>query len=819
MRADFRRASKNRASGTALWILQNDSFQRWLQSSNDFPQDSSLLWINGLPGTGKTVMSSTIIEYLRQKKCHWTTKTCGVAYFYCGSIEKTHRTAFNICASALSQLVPQVEELPRHLLDAHRVATCLGRSKVSEDDEVFHIFERVVATLPSTFLVIDSLDECTDISHILSWLENVRQSVRSFHVVCFSRDVMSIRESLGHHWSIRMDAASLKDDIDTYLTSAVNTLPCEEDSFKGLVFNTLSERSNGMFLLANLSIATLRSATSKGDMLVSLDKIPAGVAQMYELILERLGAESEARQCLARRVLYLLCFSAQVMTWPELRHALSWNEIEQDFQQHREPFKKVVCELCFPLIEYHGETDTFCLAHLSVQEFLCKGFPESATSQGIAHFFVAEADVRRELASITLACVADVQVSRRFDVNLDSCPLLAYATKNWCNYLCLSPWDDNIRERYLEFVACPERRSTWILRWLLLEERAFSLQQVVKVQKLLQQRAAECGWESISVIKLLSDTQRALFHLDKTLASSSSSSSSFLSLESGHQRYISNFERLMCIRDLAREYRMAGGVEHGVKMFESALKEAELLGEDVRPGSCWLLNSLGIFYDQQGRTGMARVTQLRALKIQESWLPEGHLDTVLTINELGRVARHIGHFDEAELLHRRALTILEELFLDGNLQVAWTKNALARALLKQGRSDEALVLHQQALATERDRLGEDHPHTLWTLSDIARCYCAQGNFESAITSQRNLVERSQKTLGSDCLDTLWAKNSLGNLYELCNHLVEARELHAEALRGQKAQLGNDHLHTLWSLQALARLDKKIKDLNEQRKYV
>ena len=795
----FRCALNKRTSGTGLWLLQNPLFQRWTKNFNNPYEDSRLLWIHGLPGAGKTVLSSTIVESLQSGEVARQAEDCMVFFFYSGSMERTRRTAFDICANALSQILAKSDEIPSPLLEGYRVAKHNGRSKKCQSDDLFTIFEQAVAALPSAFLVIDALDECTEISSILSWLGNVTQSALSLHVVCLSRDASAIRKSLEQHPTIRMDAKSMKGDIDTYLASAVNTLPCEEKKFRDQVVRTLSDKAEGMFLLAGLSIETLRGAISKHDMYCILNAIPDGVNDMYTLILKRLSTESETRRRLVRMVLRLICFSAQAMTWPEIRYALSWNEDEQSFQKDREPFKETVCELCFPLIEYQAETDTFRLAHLSLRDFLCTGFPESSNFQETAQFFVLGVEAQRELASITLACVADAKVSHKLYVDLDSSPLLPYATKNWSNYLCHSPLDDALRERYLDFAACPERRSTWILRWLISEERAFPLQQVVKAQRLLQERITKGDQEQVSVVGLLSDTQRALFHLDKILASPAYSTN-------GHGRVISNFERLMCVRDLAREYTVASEIEHGVKMFESALKELDMPDQDAKLGSCWLLNSLGILYDQQGRTKLARDTQRKALNIQERCLSENHLDIVLTINELGRVARHLNQLDEAEALHRRALLILERLFPNGDLQIIWTKNALGRTLLKQDHPEEALVLHQQALVTECDRLGKDHPHTLWTLSDIARCYCAEGDLESAIMTQRELVERSEKAVGVDNADTLWAKNSLGNFCELAGRLDQARELHAEALKGQTTILGSDHPHTVWSRQTLARLE-------------
>ena len=95
------------------------------------------------------------------------------------------------------------------------------------------------------------------------------------------------------------------------------------------------------------------------------------------------------------------------------------------------------------------------------------------------------------------------------------------------------------------------------------------------------------------------------------------------------------------------------------------------------PVSCWLLNSLGILYDQQGKTKLAKDLQSRALKIQEESLPQNHLDVVLTINELRRIARHLGEYRKAESLHLKALQVLESMFSEDDLHINRPKAPLA----------------------------------------------------------------------------------------------------------------------------------------------
>ena len=787
----LRRASKKRSPDTGLWLFEEPLFRSWIQGSEN-AQNSRMLWLYGAPGVGKTVLSATVIVYIQQQRRSVGPKDPMVAYYYGDSTDRYNSAAFSICISLLSQLVERLPDIPSVILERYRNAKCHGRLRISEGDEVFDLFREVVTALPPTFLIIDGLDECSGISDIMSWLQDALRSIPLLHLMCSSRDTPAVRKHLGQQPSIRMNACLTKQDIDKYLLSAVSTLQFEQTDLKKHIFETLSRKAEGMFLFADLSVQTLRSAINIDDALSILATVPTKINEMYGLILKRLSMESYVRQSLARRVFRLLCASARPITWPELRYALSWDAGLQVFRKSREPFKDTIAQLCCPLVEYQIETDTFLLAHFSFYEYLCGCPTPCLSAQDTATFVVQESQAQHELAQITLACLMDYSVLESASLDTDLYPLVSYAIKYWCHHLSQSPFDQQLYARYLAFMACPQRRSTWILQWLLLEDCSFPLQQVVKLHKSIQKWAAKGGAERRSMREILGDIQAALFRLDAIQSTSQTGGATV------GTRTISNFERLVCVRDLAREYTMAGELDTGIAMFELARQKAESPDRSIPLQSCWLLNSLGILYDQQGKTDLAEEVQRRALGIQEKLLPPRHLDIVLTINELGRIARHLEQYQESEALHRKALIVLEQMFSEEDLHITWTKSALGRSLLKQGRPEKAMVLHQQVLAIETSRLGRDHPHTLWTLSDIARCHCAQNRIEDAIIAQQEVVERSRETLGADNPDTLWVMNSLGILHELLGHSGTARTLHTRALEGQMRILGTDHAHTKWS---------------------
>ncbi|KAI4264655.1 MAG: hypothetical protein L6R42_000253 [Xanthoria sp. 1 TBL-2021] len=701
-------------------------------------------------------------------------------------------TPFDICKTLLLQMQAQCQEPLPSLQRAYQDAVLHGRSHISDADDVFTLFRKVTAELESTYIIVDGLDECAEVPTVITWLLDVNSSTSSLRTIIFSRATLEIRKSLAEVPSLGLTPDTMKPDIEIYLSAAVLTLPCDTAQTKQHVLDVISRKADGMFLFAVLGIQALRQANNIDDTLEMVESTPNGVYNMYKMIFERLSTESDRRQHLAYRALGLISTSARPLTWPELRAALSWDAAHQEFRTGSAPFKDAVLAILCPLIDYREHTDTFRLVHLSLYEYMFDEEKKKHNSQDACHFSIDWNTIQGEYADMTLTQLASDDIARSISVNSGTYPLVAYTTKNWCYHLSLSLHNPERFRKYSEFIADADRRTTWILRWLLSEETSFPLQQIIRLHKLVGEWLEKGGTPAGSVDNLC-DIQRALFRLDQ------------LPQSMPGLRMISNFERLVCVRDLAREFTSAGKLNEGIQMFERALLRASADKRGLELGSCWLLNSLGILYDQQGKSVLAKETQQRALICQEQNLPPDHLDIVLTLNELGRLARHLGEYEEAESLHRKALAILESLLDESDLHITWTKSALGRSLLKQGRPSEAMPFHQQVLNVEVQRLGKDHPHTLWTMSDIVRCLRDLGRLDDAINMQQEIVFRGDKALGPKNPDRLWAMNSLGLLFELAGNRSIALETQQTAYAGQIEVLGENHPHCVWTRDVLEQL--------------
>ncbi|KAF8504920.1 hypothetical protein F5888DRAFT_813389 [Russula emetica] len=92
-------ARKAHHKGTTSWFFQGGIFKEWKRSS-------SLLWIHGKPGSGKSVLCSGIIEDIIAQHEAGSARAI-MTYFYCDFRDEDKQSCRNILLSIISQLCAQ----------------------------------------------------------------------------------------------------------------------------------------------------------------------------------------------------------------------------------------------------------------------------------------------------------------------------------------------------------------------------------------------------------------------------------------------------------------------------------------------------------------------------------------------------------------------------------------------------------------------------------------------------------------------------------------------------------------------------------------
>ena len=729
------------------------------------------------------MLSASIVDWLESSQFDHG-KKC-VCYFRCDYRDTRKTSLLAIVRSLITQMIAPMEQIPQELRKTHDNAAKFGRSSLSMSDRPLELMRAIGERLTETYLVVDGLDECEDPSEVANTFKSLAHSASNIRVICVSRDSPSIKAAFRECASLKLTPEFVASDIDKYLKNEIGNLSHLENSTKDEMFTALSARADGMFLWAHLMVEKLVSATSTSELSQNLNEIPLGLNQAYQQVLESLHRGNSSLRGFATTVLSWTCCSARPMTVPEIQDALSWDDELGIFSEARKPFRRAIVGLCSPLIEHLEVNDTLQLVHLSVRDFLCGNCRDLRSDQALIRL----EEAHRKVAEVCIEYLCLPDVAGVLDVNRDRFPFADYASLYWCQHLSQSRKDLQLYRKVMQLMSAEQARRTWIRRYMRLKRSGFPLQELVRLQKAVTDWMHAISEEEYAVDDI-ADLQYFLFDFEKTADEHTADFGS------------TNFERVLTIRDLAREYTRRGRLDHGIDWLTQCLAAVEQAHGPGSVHSTWLLNSLGILYDQQDNTGIAIEVQTEALRIQEALLPHDHLDITLTVNELGRIYRHMGKYKESEEMHLRALAILQTTLSDDDLQIIWTQNTLARNYLKQDRIPESIKLHEQALAGQQRTLGKEHPHALWTLTDLARCFGGQGDFAAALALQNEVVDVRVKVLGVHHTDTLWSMNSVGLLLEKLGRWEEARYWHTRALEGQTAYLGTNHKHTVWSLEAL-----------------
>ncbi|KAI9710037.1 MAG: hypothetical protein M1828_002225 [Chrysothrix sp. TS-e1954] len=473
------------------------------------------------------------------------------------------------------------------------------------------------------------------------------------------------------------------------------------------------------------------------------------------------------------------------------------------FRETMKPFKTIVFELCSPLIYLESKSGIILPVHASLCEYLSSVMPEHLQDCNTQRFFASDQDAHGHLARDCIHYLsAAVCLTTESKITDRQTTLKDYACFYWIEHV-LKSRNTNEMKKLADTTLASDVGRAWMKHYIFDQAHLFPLQSLLRgLKSIAGWKAASkvvsrpCCWEWTSqILDLLLEIETLDMHIE--------------------EKRISYFERLMVMRDLAREVNQMGRLKDAIERFETYLALAEQSHGSIDIRLVWLLNVLGLLYDQEHLVEVAMRAQRRALEIQIEKLGPIHHEANWTRNELGRMYRHLGRLEEAEQAHLDALSVLREVasLSPMETELAWTLSTLGRVYRLQERYDLAITSFEEARRVRIAVLGWEHPHSLWLLGDIGQSYFENGNLKESASWHDKALEGRRKVLGDTHPDTCWTMNDLGIVLadlgktSACfEHLQRAVTLQREALQGQRQVLGNLHPHTVWTEDVLRRLE-------------
>ena len=264
------RAEDQRRMTLAKWLTNDPEFMSWQTS-----KQSSMLWLHGFAGTGKTGLVCRVVEDTRKKLKDQETgrESFRLAIFYCSNDKaKTGREETFSRADpkeALKSIVSQLSTTKKGRDVAPIIAQKYGAFGPGSDNQMPLDYSDCVEILvdiskPTPIAnVLDAFDECdqdkspTLIKHLQ---EVIRQSPNHVKIFLSTRSFPAIENALKEGPSVVVTAECNRDDVREFIEATLDNGIKDKSLLNGIVEpylretikHTLTSRAHKMFLYANL---------------------------------------------------------------------------------------------------------------------------------------------------------------------------------------------------------------------------------------------------------------------------------------------------------------------------------------------------------------------------------------------------------------------------------------------------------------------------------------------------------------------------------------------------------------------------------------
>ncbi|KAF7978591.1 hypothetical protein HWV62_45310 [Athelia sp. TMB] len=425
----YNAARKKYQAGTGSWFLDGSQFSQWKE------RPGSVLWLYGGPGCGKTILCSSAIENVINS-CKSRPSARGYAYiFFDGTMAQSDTIDYSkFTRSIIKQLSSRCGTMiPDALIEMYHA--CDDGDCQPSESQLERTLLRVLETFESTYILIDSLDECVEKADLLRWIQNVTSvSSGRLHLMLTSRPEPDIEHGLGSLSSvdkIQIGDETMTGDISAYLDARLQSAEMVKwkEPEKREIKRTLVDGSGGMFRWVVLQMDDVKKCFNKAELFLRLKTLPRGLDETYAKLFER----SEHKEALII-LLQWLVFSERPMTVEILAEVLAvdFNRSGGPAYNPNKRYERPadILRICYGLItEFQG---TVKLAHFSVKEYFIKHI----TNEQLSHSVIAQTCLA-QLLYFDGPEILDWEHPRSLSLNyIDTLfPLAGYAALNWVSHL------------------------------------------------------------------------------------------------------------------------------------------------------------------------------------------------------------------------------------------------------------------------------------------------------------------------------------------------------------------------------------------------
>ncbi|KAH7187521.1 hypothetical protein BKA60DRAFT_602335 [Fusarium oxysporum] len=439
-------ARERRHPGTGTWLLDSPAFQEWKLGSRRH------LWLYGLAGCGKTVLSTTILDDLRQTDTHTT-----LAFFFDFN-DPRKQTLESLLRSLAFQLYHSGGEAARRL-DSLFTSHDNGRRQ-PDTSAVSACVSTMIQITGKIAVILDALDECTTRKELLPWMRTFASG--NNQLVVTGRPEADLQREIPRFFDERncilLDKKAVNADIRSYVMVTLEQNPDFVDKklsqdLLGKIRDKVGNGADGMFRWAACQLDSLAECLSPNAIETALESLPRDLNETYYRMLQNIPPTCASG---AIRLLQFLVYAKRPLKLPEAVEVIA-TQMDQEpprFHVGNRLFSGAdVLRYCPSLVliadvARYGETvQELHLAHFSVKEYLLEQDQFDLESASIV------------ITRTCLTYLTDIKSSHK-EVKRDF-PMAQYAAESWMDYAVTVETSEDVVRTAVSFL----QDETTFQRW------------------------------------------------------------------------------------------------------------------------------------------------------------------------------------------------------------------------------------------------------------------------------------------------------------------------------------------------------------------
>ncbi|KAE8395610.1 ankyrin repeat-containing domain protein [Aspergillus alliaceus] len=361
-----------RQEGTCDWFIQSPTVTDFIAHKG------SVIWAVGIPGSGKTVLSSAIIDYLT-RFTRLSPDRAAVAYAYCDYRMQESQTTLGLVACFLRQLLEVYWEVNVSVPeDVHAIYYLHKETKTGPSmAECLEMLAALIAGCGNVFVVIDGLDECGPATR-QELVKTIRSAAPSIHLLITSRYLGDIKATLDDVSIVEVSAPG--EDLKCYaqgciekypeLQTALGTLPTEMSE---AYLEHITQSAAGMFPVVQFLVQAWADDSQRLEAgPPSLSLVFRELDAFYSEITMKIFDQPSPDAALARQILIWVAFSRRPVTVSEVTDVIGAEAISQVIASFPGVLAgpELLTTVCAGILTIDSKAGTLRPAHVTLETYL-----------------------------------------------------------------------------------------------------------------------------------------------------------------------------------------------------------------------------------------------------------------------------------------------------------------------------------------------------------------------------------------------------------------------------------------------------------------